>query len=148
MKKINDLKTMASNFRDKYGDTDAVEMASLFCHFAPQFQRRLPSGKWVEVLQRFIRGPFDHELAGRVAHKDLNLMVDSFRSLQMFGATAPQAVPELATAVAEEAAAALEQEQSDFKLAGRRLQNEVAKWGDYRKEIHKWQCQTYMQKRV
>ena len=113
---------MASNFHDKYGDTEAVEMASLFCHFAPQFQRRLPSGKWVQVLHRFSRGQFDHELAEKVAHKDLNLTVDSFRPLQMFGAAAPQAVPELATAMAEEAAAALEQEQTNFKLAGRRLQ--------------------------
>ena len=51
-KKVN-LKVQAGNFRDSYSAEVAWEIACLFCHFAPDFQRALTPNQWAEVLKRF-----------------------------------------------------------------------------------------------
>ena len=51
-KKLN-LKVHAANFRDSYSAEVAWEIACLFCHFAPDFQRALTPNQWAEALKRF-----------------------------------------------------------------------------------------------
>ena len=81
------------------------EMACLFCHLAPQFQRVLTPTQWSEVLKRFFRGQFDSELTEKVSHKDKepNLTVTSYRFLQLFGVKPTTTAPLIQEATREEA---------------------------------------------
>ena len=144
-KKLN-LKIQAGNFRDSYSAEVAWEIARLFCHFAPDFQRALTPNQWAEVLKRSFRGQFDAELSEKVSHKDPNLTVASFRFLQMFGAKLTAANPSSQQAARDEAMAVKEHEQADVNLAGRKLKSEVAKWKAYNDSVEVWQCNTELQK--
>ena len=53
------FRIMASKFRDSFPVETAFEVAALFCHFAPGFQRVLSLAQWAQVLQRFFRGQFE-----------------------------------------------------------------------------------------
>ena len=141
-KKVN-LKVSAGGFRCKLSDEAAYEVAALFCHFAPDFQRVLTASKWQECLQRFFRGQFDNELTEKVAHKDPNLTVESFRFLALFGAKlAERPVSSVSAASKEEAASLLAKEQSDMDWVAKKLTHEVAQWNDYKQRVQKWQCTT------
>ena len=146
-KKVN-LKIQAGSFRDSYSAEVSWEIACLFCHFAPDFQRALTPNQWAEVLKRFFRGQFDAELAEKVSHKDPNLTVASFRFLQLFGAKLTAAIPSSQQAAREEAQAVKEHEQADLNLAGRKLKNEVAQWMTYKDAVKTWQCKSELQKRA
>ena len=146
-KKVN-LKSMAGNFRDQYSAEVAWEIACLFCHFAPDFQRVLTPTQWAEVLKRFFRGQFDAELAEKVSHKDPHLTLASFRFLHLFGVKLPAASTSSQQAARDEAMAAREHEQADVNLAGRKLKSEVAQWMAYNESVQAWQCKGELQKRV
>ena len=146
-KKIN-LKVQCSGFRDTYSAEVSWEMACLFCHFAPDFQRVLTPAQWAEVLKRFFRGQFDPELSEKVSHKDPNLTVGSFRFLQLFGVKPSEVAPSSQVAARDEAKAAKEHEQSDVNLAGRKLATEVAQWTAYKNAVKAWQCKGELQQRV
>ena len=51
-KKVN-LMVMSGSFRDGYSAETSWEIACLFCHFCPDFQRVLTPCKWTEVQKRF-----------------------------------------------------------------------------------------------
>ena len=142
------LKVQAGNFRDSFPAEVPWEIACLFCHSAPDFQRVLTPHQWAEVLKRFFRGQFDAELTEKVSHKDPNLTVASFRFLQMFGAKLKDTNPSTQQAARDEAMAAKEQEQADVDLAGRRLKREVAKWTTYNEAVDMWRSKNELQKRV
>jgi len=146
-KKIN-LKIQAGSFRDTYSAEVAWEMACLFCHFAPQFQRVLTPTQWSEVLKRFFRGQFDAELTEKVSHKDPNLTVASFRFLQLFGFKPTAAAPSSQEAAREEAKAVQEHEQADVNLAARKLASEVAQWTSYKEKVTAWQCKSELEQRI
>ena len=93
LRKNVNLKIQAGSFRDSYSAEVPWEVACLFCHFAPDFQRVLTPNQWVEVLKLSFRGQFDAELSEQVSHKDPNLTVASFRLLQMFEGTLTAANP-------------------------------------------------------
>ena len=85
-KNVN-LKVHAAKMRDQKDNTLAYEMAALFTHFAPEFQRVLSASAWAKLIAKFKRGGLDQELAEKVAHKDPNINVNSFRFLEGLGAT-------------------------------------------------------------
>ena len=144
--KVN-LKIMANGFRDQKSDEVAYEIAALFCHFTPDFQRMLTPEKWAECLQRFFRGQFDAELAEKVSHKDANLRVECFRVLELFGAKLQQrSESSFAKASQEEAASLLEKERSDFHWVTRKLSSEVVAWNAYKEQVQKWQCTSALEK--
>ena len=68
-KKVN-LKVHAASMRDKKDVVTAYEMACLFTHFAPAFERTLSVANWDKLVSRFKRGGLDQELAEKVAHKN------------------------------------------------------------------------------
>ena len=145
-KKVN-LKIMANGFRDHKSDEVAYEIAALFCHFTPDFQRMLTPEKWAECLQRFFRGQFDAELAEKVSHKDANLRVECFRFLELFGAKLQQrSESSFAKASQEEAASLMEKEKSDFHWVTRKLSSEVVAWNAYKEQVQKWQCTSALEK--
>ena len=146
-KKIN-LKIQSGSFRDSYSAEVSWEMACLFCHFAPDFQRALTPNQWAEVLKRFFRGQFDAELAEKVSHKDPNLTVSSFRFLQLFGVKLQAANPSSHQAARDEATAVKEHEQADVNLASRKLKSEVAQWMTYCETLKAWECKGELEKRV
>ena len=92
LRKKLSLKVQAGTLRDSYAAEVPWEVACLFCHSAPDFQRVLTPHQWAEVLKRFFRGQFDAELTEKVSHKDPNLTVASFRFLQMFGPSLQQQI--------------------------------------------------------
>ena len=125
----------------------AYEIAALFCHFVTEFQRVLSAAKWEECLQRFFRGQFDAELSEKVAHKDPNLVITSFRFLSLFGAKLlSNPMPSTAQASQEEAASLLLKEQSDLAWVKKKLQSEVSAWNDYKERVQQWQCSTELHK--
>ena len=116
LKKKFNLRMMASKFWDSLPAETAFEVAALFCHFAPDFQRVLSPGQWAQVLQRFFRGQFDAEFTEKVAHKDPNLNVQLFRFLPMFGAKIDVPTPvSVAQMQRELTEAALDNEEKDLK---------------------------------
>ena len=145
-KRIN-LKVSAKGFRCRLSDEVAYEIAALFCHFAPDFQRVLTPSKWAECLNRFFRGQFDTEMAEKVAHKDPSLTVDSFRFLALFGAKlAERAASSVASAEKQESEALLAKERSDMAWVMKQLQSEVSKWNDYKERVQQWQCTNALQR--
>ncbi len=145
-KRIN-LKVMAANLRDKMTDEVAYEIAALFCHFAPDFQRILTPEKWQECLQRFFRGQFDAELSEKVSHKDPDLNIESFRFLALFGAKLQlSSVSSVTQASKEEAASLLQKEKSDMDWVTKKLQTEVSAWNAYKERVQKWQCSNELDK--
>ena len=146
-KKVH-LKIQSGTFRDAYSAEVSWEMACLFCHFAPQFQRALTPTQWAEVLKRFFRGQFDAELSEKVSHKDPNLTVASFRFLQLYGFKPTAATPSSQVASRDEAVAVKEHEQSDVNLAKRKLATEVATWVSYKDAVTTWQCKGELQQRA
>ena len=84
----------------------------LACFLLPQLEgeegRESPGGG------RLIRGQFDAELSEEVSHKDPNLTVASFRSLQTFGAKLTATNPSSQQAARDEAMAAKEHEQAEL----------------------------------
>jgi len=145
-KKIN-LKVMSNQLRDKMSDEVAYEIAALFCHFTPDFQRSLTPDKWQECLQRFFRGQFDAELSEKVSHKDPHLKIESFRFLALFGAKLQQCpVSSVAQASQDEVASLLQKEKSDMEWVRRKLGSEVSHWIDYKERVQKWQCSNELTK--
>ena len=145
-KKVN-LKVLSAGFRDSRGDEVAYEIAALFCHFAPAFERILTPAKWKECCQRFFRGSFDAEMAEKVAHKDPNLTVESFRFLELFGAKLQKRpASSVAQASQEEAASLQQKEKSDLEWVVRKLSSEVASWNAYKERVQKWQCTTALER--
>ena len=127
------LRMLASKFRDSLPTETAFEVAALFCHFAPDFQRVLSPGQWAQVLQRFFRGQFDAEFTEKVAHKDPNLNVQLFSFVPMLGAAIEVPTPvSVAQMQRELTEAALDSEEKDLKWQEVKLKVEVAKWNEYK----------------
>ena len=128
--------TIASKFRDSLPTETAFEIATLFCHVAPDLERVLSPGQWAQVLQRFFRGQFDAEFTEKVAHNDPTLSVQLFKFLHMLGAKlvvpTPASVAQMQRELTE---VALDSEEKDLKRREVELRAEVAKWNAYKEML-------------
>ena len=121
----------------------ACEVATLFCNFAPDFERVLSPGQWAQALQRFFRGQFDAEFTEKVAQTDPNPNVHMFKFLQMFGAKIEVPTPvSVAQMQSELTEVALDSAEKDLKWQEVMLKAEVAKWDDYNAMVLQWQRRT------
>ena len=98
LKKKFNLRFQAARFRDTHNGEQSHEIAALFSHFTPDFQRLLSPAVWEDVQSRFFRGTMDAEFLEKVSIEDPTITVLSFRFLQQHGITTsrPQSSVQLA----------------------------------------------------
>jgi hypothetical protein len=87
LKKKFNLRFQAARFRDTHNEEQSYEIAALFSHFTPDFQRLLSPAVWEDTQSRFFRGTLDAEFLEKVSIKDPTITVLSFRFLQQHGIT-------------------------------------------------------------
>ena len=122
LKKKFNLRFQAARFRDTHNEEQSYEIAALFSHFTPDFQRLLSPDAWDDVQSRFFRGTLDAEFLEKVSIKDPAITVLSFRFLQQHGVTTSR--PKSSVQLAEiEASAIKAKEMSELtvvEVAGHR----------------------------
>ena len=142
-KNVN-LKVHAAKMRDQKDIATAYEMAALFTHFAPEFQRVLTASAWQKLLAKFVRGGLDQELAEKVAHRDPTINKNSFRFLEGLGATLDRPASSAQGSVdAPDVTAAEENlQRSELENARVKLQREGKRWADYLEGVRLWNCKS------
>ena len=115
LKKEFNLRLQAARFRDTHGEEQPYEIATLFNHFTPDFQRRLSPDAWDDVQSRLFRCTLDAEFLEKVSIKDQAITVLSFRFLQQHGITTAR--PKSSVQLAEiEASAIKAKEMSELTV--------------------------------
>ena len=115
LKKKFNLRFQAARFRDTHNEEQSYEIAALFSHFTPDFQRLLSPDAWDDVQSRFFRGTLDAEFLEKVSIKDQAITVLSFRFLQQHGITTAR--PKSSVQLAEiEASAIKAKEMSELTV--------------------------------
>ena len=135
LKKKFNLRFQSARFRDMHNEEQSYEIAALFSHFTPDFQRLLSPALWADVQSRFFRGTMDAEFLEKVSIKDPAITVLSFRFLQQHGITTSR--PQSSVQLAEiEATAIKAKEMSELtvvEVAGpRHVENPSLTIGPYR----------------
>ena len=115
LKKKFNLRFQAARFRDTHNEEQSYEIAALFSHFTPDFQRLLSPDAWDDVQSRFFIGTLDAEFLEKVSIKDPAITVLSFRFLQQHGVTTSR--PKSSVQLAEiEASAIKAKEMSELSV--------------------------------
>ena len=144
LQKSVNLRVRAAKMRDQKDIATAYEVAALFTHFAPEFQRALSASAWQKLIAKFKRGGLDQELAEKVAHKDPNINVNSFRFLEGLGATLDRPASSVeGSADAPDVTVAEENlQKSELENARVKLQREGKRWASQLEAVRLWKCKS------